>query len=670
MAVLNLNNIKKSYGFTEVLDGFSMSVYQGENLALIGPNGSGKSTIFKIINGQENFSEGNLSIRNDIKVGCLNQIPNFDPDKTLWSELKEVFQEIIEIKKEINKLEKLISNCGEDIRDNTQKTKSQQENNQIYLNNAKKSTNEGQLELLLKKYSDLREKFEEKNGYEYKSKINRVAIGLGFTHRELNKKVNTLSGGEKTRLGLVKLLLTEPDLLLLDEPTNHLDISSIQWLENYLSNIFAGSVIIISHDRYFLNEVVDRIIELKKGDSEIYHGNYSYYLKERKKRYEQRLKEYDNQQKKINQMEDAIERLRRWGSQGDNPKFFKRAKSMEKELEKMDKIDKPTLGGEKFNLNLNIDQRSGDEVLKINELYFSYNNNNNGENLLKGLDLNVYWQDKIGIVGDNGSGKTTLLKLIVNQFIPDQGQIEIGVSVKIGYYTQEFDNFNPEDEVLTAFRKEVPIKTSTARNVLATFLFTGDEVFKKVGNLSGGEKRRLRLLQLMQGNYNLLILDEPTNHLDLPAREVLEEALNNYPGTLIIVSHDRYFLNKTIDYIYELKDGTLSKYYGNYDHFRQKKQLENLNNSEENKTKKNKKKQKSDYFKLKQKTKEKRKKKRKINNLEDSIMEIEKKKKELEKDMTNSENLDDFQLLNQLKTEYERIDKKLENLYQKWENLI
>ena len=640
MTVVNLNNIKKSYGLTEVLDGFSLNVNDKENLGLIGPNGSGKTTVFQIISGMEPYKAGRLSIRNKTSVGYLSQMPELDSDNTLYQELKNVFAEVIELKNEISQVEKKISKLGHKSDDKSQK----------------------QLAKYMKEYSKMQEKFEKMGGYEFESKIRKVAVGLGFTLEELEKKVNTFSGGEKTRLGLVKLLLSEPDLLLLDEPTNHLDIPSIQWLEDYLKD-YNGSVIIISHDRYFLDEVIDRIVEIKNGEDEIYHGNYSYYLKERKRRYQQRLHKYETQQKKIKELEESIKRLKKWGNRGDNKKLHRRAKSMQKTLDKMDRLEKPTLGGEKMNLEFNIDQRGGDEVLKVKGLEKSFED----EQILQGLDLALYREDKSAIIGHNGTGKSTLLKIIVGEMEADRGEYDIGSNIKLGYYSQEFEGFNPSDDLITALRRESPMKEGKARDLLAAFLFREDEVFKKVRDLSGGEKSRLRLLQLMQGNYNFLILDEPTNHLDLPSREVLEEALKEYPGTILVVSHDRYFLNKIVDYTYELEDGKLTKYYGNYDYYRKKKKELTTQVEEENPD--NSKKD-NFYFRQKRKQKKERKKKRKINNLEENIMELEERMDQLEDEMTAPENLEDFDLLNELKEEYENIEEELGVLYDKWEEHI
>ncbi|MGM0437153.1 MAG: ribosomal protection-like ABC-F family protein [Bacillota bacterium] len=638
MSVLNLNNIEKNYGLTKVLKNFSMTINDKEKIGLIGPNGSGKTTLFKIIAGEESYSSGNLSIRNGTSIGYLSQMPDLDDENTLYDELMKVFSKVIKMKNKISQMEKEISKLGN------------------------KANSDSKLNKLLKDYSELQHKFENKGGYSYKSEIKKVAVGLGFTLEELDKKVYTFSGGEKTRLGLVKLLLSKPDLLLLDEPSNHLDIPSIQWLENYL-NDYQGAVVIISHDRYFLDNVVSRIVEIKNGKEEVYNGNYSYYLEERKRRYEKRLHEYEVQQKKINDLKESIKRLKRWGNRSDNAKLHKRAESMQKRLDKMDKIEKPTLGGPKMNLSFNIEKLGGNEVLKIKNL----NKNFSKENILKDINLNIYRGEKSAIIGKNGTGKSTILKIISGEMTADSGIYKIGQNVRMGYYSQEFDGFNPEDNLISALRRERAMTEGEARNLLAAFLFRNDEVFKKIKDLSGGEKSRLRLLQLMQGDYNFLVLDEPTNHLDLASREVLEDALKQYPGTILVVSHDRYFLNKIIDYTYELENGSLEKYFGNYDYYWKKKKQEKKDKSEDKNSDENKD---NFYYRQKEKQRKERKKEKKKNKLEQKIMELEDKKEELEEKMVAPENLSDHKYLNELKMKYQEIEKELENLYQKWEEII
>lgn len=644
MSILNINNLKKEYGINEVLNGFSMHINEGERTALIGANGSGKTTVFKLISGRETYSEGNISIRNDIEIGYLDQLPDFEPDLTIYSELEKVFKSVIKQIEKLKKYEEKIARYGK-IADSS-------------------NSQSAKLNKLMKEYSQLQEKFNQGIGYEYQSKIRQVAAGLGFSEEVIyQKKLGQLSGGEKSRLGLIKLLLTEPDLLLLDEPTNHLDLKAVEWLENYLNN-YQGTLIIISHDRYFLDNVINRIVEIKNGKNEDYAGNYSYYKKERKRRYQQRLREYKNQQKKIKELEDSIEQLYIWGRSRDSEKMFKRAKAMQKRLDKIDRLEKPTLKGRKMNLDLSTEIRGGNDVLKVENLAKSFAD----LNLFSNLNLELYRGDKAAVIGDNGSGKSTLLKIIMGELKADSGQVKIGTNIYTDYYRQEFDGFDEEDDLITALRKETRITVAEARNRLAAFLFTGEDVFKKVSQLSGGEKSRLRLLQLMSGNYNFLILDEPTNHLDLPSREVLEEALKEFSGTVLIVSHDRYFLDEVVDYIYELENSELKKYYGNYSYYSRKKEKTNIESKEKEAETINQ--GRLDYEAQKKARNREMQRQNTLDETESLIEELEAKLAEVESQLTKEKNLSDFEKLQELKKDYERINNKLEELYEKWEKLL
>jgi len=645
MAILNINNLKKEYGIETVLKDFSLNVNQGEAVALIGPNGSGKTTIFRIIIGQEHFSEGTVSVRNDIEVGYLDQLPDFKAELTIYQELEKVFDHVKQQIKEMQRLEQKIAHHGERVE--------------------KSEAHSDDLEKTMHDYSVLQQKFEKGVGYEYQSKIRQVAAGMGFDEVEIKEKtLDQLSGGEKTRVGLAKLLLMEPDLLLLDEPTNHLDLKSVEWLENYL-NSYQGSLLIISHDRYFLDNTVERIVEIKNGKNEDYSGNYSYYQKERKRRYEQRLREYKNQQKKIKELEDAIEQLYIWGRSRDSEKMFKRAKAMEKRLERIDRIEKPQLKGKKMKLELDTDIRGGDDVLFVENLTKSFAE----LKLFEDLNFELHRSDKAAIIGDNGTGKSTILRIIMGEINADQGKTRIGTNVYPAYYRQEFEGFKPEDDLITALQRETAVTNSQARDMLASFLFTGEDVFKKVKQLSGGEKSRLRLLQLMSGNYNFLILDEPTNHLDLPSREVLEEALKDYQGTILIVSHDRYFLDKVVDYIYELENQELNKYFGNYSYYKEKKKNE-VSAQLENEKQQEKSEGKLDYEAQKEARSQEMRRQKRLEEIEIEIEKLEKDLSNLEADMTAEKNIDKFELLQELKDEYESKNNKLENLYQEWEEII
>jgi ATP-binding cassette subfamily F protein 3 len=644
MAILNINNLKKEYGIETVLKNFSLNVNQGESVALIGPNGSGKTTIFRIITEQEHFSEGTVSIRNDIEVGYLDQLPDFKAKLTIYQELEKVFAAVKKQIKEMQRLEEKIAHHGERV-----------DESEIHSDN---------LEATMREYSLLQRKFEKGVGYEYQSKIRQVAAGMGFDEEEIHEKtLDQLSGGEKTRVGLAKLLLIEPDLLLLDEPTNHLDLKSVEWLENYL-NSYQGSLLIISHDRYFLDNTIERIVEIKNGKNEDYSGNYSYYQKERKRRYEQRLREYKNQQKKIKELEDAIEQLYIWGRSRDSEKMFKRAKAMEKRLERIDRLEKPRLKGKKMKLDLDADIRGGDDVLFVENLSKGFED----LTLFEEINFELHRRDKAAIIGDNGTGKSTILRIIMGEITADQGKVKIGTNIYPAYYRQEFEGFKPEDDLITALQRETAVTNSKARDMLASFLFTGEDVFKKVHQLSGGEKSRLRLLQLMSGNYNFLILDEPTNHLDLASREVLEDALKDYPGTVLIVSHDRYFLDKVIDYIYELDNQELNKYFGDYSYYKEKKKNEISEQLEKEEVEKSE--GKLDYEAQKEARSREMKRQKRLEEIESDIEKLEKDLNYLENEMTAEKNIDKFEVLQELKDEYETKNNKLEKLYQEWETLI
>ncbi|PUU93175.1 ATP-binding cassette, subfamily F, member 3 [Halanaerobium congolense] len=645
MAILNINNLKKEYGIETVLKDFSLNVNEGESVALIGPNGSGKTTIFQIITGREHYSDGTVSVRNDIEVGYLDQLPDFKSELSIYQELEKVFAEVKQQIKKMKKLEEKITHHGERV--------------------DKSASHSDNLEATMREYSALQREFEKGVGYEYQSKIRQVAAGMGFDEEEIHEKtLDQLSGGEKTRVGLAKLLLIEPDLLLLDEPTNHLDLKSVEWLENYL-NSYQGSLLIISHDRYFLDNTIERIVEIKNGKNEDYSGNYSYYQKERKRRYEQRLREYKNQQKKIKQLEDAIEQLYIWGRSRDSEKMFKRAKAMEKRLEKIDRLEKPQLKGRKMKLELETEIRGGDDVLFVENLSKRFED----LNLFQDLNFELHRTDKAAIIGDNGTGKSTILRIIMGEITADRGQVRIGTNVYPAYYRQEFEGFNPGDDLITALQRETAVTNSKARDMLASFLFTGEDVFKKVKQLSGGEKSRLRLLQLMSGNYNFLILDEPTNHLDLASREVLEEALKDYSGTVLIVSHDRYFLDKVIDYIYELENQELNKYFGDYSYYKQKKKNE-ISEQQDLDEQEDKSEGKLDYEAQKEARSREQKRQKRLEEIEVEIEALEKNLSDLESQMTAEENINDFELLQELKDKYEQQNSRLETLYQEWEKIV
>ena len=525
MIDINLSKVNKSYGFDKVLNNIDLTIQKGEKVALIGPNGSGKSTILKIVGKEENVNSGELSIRRGASVGYLSQIP-IEIDIKVKDYIYDTFKKLIEMKE---RLEQLENNLSSDIK-------------------------------VINKYSKLQEEFINLGGYEFETKISKVLAAFDITDEMLDRNFNTLSGGEKTICSLIKLLLTEPDILLLDEPTNHLDIKKIEWLEKYLKG-YKGTVIVVSHDRYFLDKVVNKIILLTKRGIEIYFGNYTYFIRENENRIMLEFKKYKDQQKIIEAMKKSIKRLQEYGklcSPTGGEIFFRRAASIKKRLEKMEKLDKPETK-KKINIDFNDDSRTGKDVLKINNLNLGFST----KALLEECSVDLFYKEKVCLIGENGTGKSTLIKEILKGNI----DIKLGSNIKLGYIPQEimFDDNNLS--ILEEARKYFIGDEEHLRSALFKFLFVGENIHKKIKYLSGGEKVRLKLFCLIQNKYNFLILDETTNHIDMDTREILEQALIDFNGTILFVSHDRYFINKVATHILELKNKKIYKYIGNYDEY-------------------------------------------------------------------------------------------------------
>ena len=525
MIDINLSKINKSYGFDEVLNDISLTIQKGEKVALIGANGSGKSTILKIINKIENINSGEVSIRKGAVVGYLSQVPK-EIDIIVKDYIYDSFKELIEIKEKLTNLE---NNLSSDLK-------------------------------IIDKYLKLQEKFISLGGYEFETKISKVLAAFEIKDEMLERNFNTLSGGEKTICSLIKLLLIEPDILLLDEPTNHLDIKRISWLENYLKG-YKGTVIIVSHDRYFLDKVVNKIVLLTKRGLEIYFGNYTYFIEESEHRLTLEFQKYKDRQKIIDAMKKYIKRLQEYGrlcfpSGGEI--FYRRAASIKKRLEKMEVLEKPETK-KKISLDFNSNTRTGNEVLKINNLNLSFNT----KILLENSKLELIHKDKVCLIGENGTGKTTLIK----EILKGNDNIKLGTNIKLGYIPQEITFEDNNLTILEEARKHFIGLDEQLRSALFKFLFAGDNIHKKIKSLSGGEKVRLKLFCLIQNKYNFLILDEPTNHIDIDTREMIENALIDFKGTILFISHDRYFINKIANTIVELKDKKLNKYMGNYDDY-------------------------------------------------------------------------------------------------------
>lgn len=531
--ILSCSNISKSFGTDSILNHVSFHIEEREKAAVVGINGAGKSTLLKIIVGELAPDEGSVVIAKGKTLGYLAQHQDLDSGQTIYDELLEVKRPIIEMEERLRTLEV----------------------------NMKRSQGE-ELESLYQTYSRLSHEFELANGYAWKSEITGVLKGLGFLEEEFSKPVSTLSGGQKTRVSLGKLLLSKPDIILLDEPTNHLDMESIAWLENYLLN-YQGTVVIVAHDRYFLDRVVTKVVELDNGSSTVFQGNYSAYSEKKAMLRASILKAYLNQQQEIKHQEEVITKLRSFNRE----KSIKRAESREKLLNKIERIEKPTEVNDAMNITLEPDIVSGNDVLTVRGLTKGFD----GQTLFSDVDFEIKRGERIAIIGNNGTGKTTILKIINGILAADAGEIRLGSRVHIGYYDQEHHVLHSKKTLFQELSDTYPNMNNTQiRNVLAAFLFTGDDVFKLIGDLSGGEKGRVSLAKLMLSEANFLILDEPTNHLDITSKEILENALTHYTGTVLYVSHDRYFINKTATRILDLTHNTLVNYIGNYDYYLEK----------------------------------------------------------------------------------------------------
>ena len=537
MTICSVNNVMKSFGGNIIFENISLEIKNGERVGLVGRNGSGKTTIFGLLTGKESLDAGAIHMKKGTRIGHVAQIPKFDEVMTVYDVLSSAFKVEKELEKEMHALEK----------------------------NMAVEQEQSALEKLMERYGVIQEKFAFLGGYEIEANIMKVANGLQVT--DLFSRVFTeLSGGEQTKVSLAYMLLQKPDLLLLDEPTNHLDLFAVEWLEQFLKE-YTGTVIVISHDRYFLDEVVTKIFDLEDGEIHVYHTNYSQFVEEKEERLLQEFQAYQEQQKKIKKMKEAIKRLREWANQANPPNegLHKRARNMERALERIEKLKRPILERKQMGLQFEGQERSGKDVVVMKEVSKGFA----GRPLFEQANLHVRFQERAAIVGRNGTGKTTLLKLLLEEINPDVGEIRIGSSVKIGYLSQHTYG-NVKSNVLEEFREYVAVTEGEARHILAKFLFYGPAVFKKVTQLSGGEKMRLRLAQLMYQDINFLILDEPTNHLDIESREVLEEALEQYNGTILAVSHDRYFLNKLFEKTYWIDECKLFEFAGNYAWARQK----------------------------------------------------------------------------------------------------
>lgn len=643
--ILACQKITKAFGGDTILNDISFLINEGEKAALIGINGAGKTTLLKVITGEYEADGGEVVLQRGATMGYLSQVIDVTSRRTIYEEMLDAKKDIITMEQDIRELEKAISHLSGE-----------------------------ELEKAMEKYSQLTDRFEKSNGYAWKSEIVGVLKGLGFTEAEFDTPIHTLSGGQKTRVALSRILLTRPDIILLDEPTNHLDMDAIRWLETFLGN-YRGVVLIVSHDRYFLDRVVSKVIEIENGNSQTFLGNYSRYAEKKKAQRDAQMKQYLNQQQEIQHQEEVIAKLRSFNRE----KSIRRAESREKMLDKMELVDKPVVLNSRMRISLEPEIISGNDVLTIEHLSKSFDN----KPLFKNLNLSIRRGEVVGLLGANGTGKTTLLKIINRHLRPDGGKIHYGAKVSIGYYDQEQHVLNDEKTIFDEISDAYPKLTNTRiRNVLAAFLFTGDRVFQKIGTLSGGEKGRVSLAKLMLSNANFLILDEPTNHLDIQSREILEDAINDYEGTVFYVSHDRYFINQTATRILDLSPEGIVNYKGNYTYYLEQKEAGNIEAdsdsvlgspkaSGEDADKKTETaiSSKEDWKRSREEAARQRKRANELKKTEADISRLEEENESIKEEMNSPDIASNVSRLMELSRKYEENEEALLELYDKWEEL-
>lgn len=632
--ILSTTNINKSFGINNILVDANILINEKEKVAIVGANGSGKSTFMKILAGIYKADSGEIIIQKNTKIAYLSQINNISSDLTILEELTGVIQDILDIEIKLQQI-----------------------------NISMKDAQGKELEELYENYSYLSNIFELKDGFHIKSKLTGILNGLGFLEKDFNKLMKNLSGGEKTRVFLAKILLQEPDILLLDEPTNHLDLFSIEWLENYLYN-YKKTIIIISHDRYFLDKIVNKVINIENSTVKTYKGNYTSFIEKKNLINLSKEKEYEKQQEEIKHQKEVIEKLKSFNRE----KSIKRAESRQKQLDKLSIVDKPI--EQNFNMQLNFENTitSGNDVLEVKNLSKAFND----KILFEDISFSIKRGEHIALIGENGCGKTTLIKIINNLLKKDKGEISYGTNLSISYYDQEQNILNDENTIFDEISNAYPDMNNTKiRNTLATFLFKNEDVFKKIKALSGGERARLSLAKLMLNNANFLILDEPTNHLDIYSKEILENAIRNFKGTILYVSHDRYFINRTATRILNLKNKKIINYIGNYDYYLEKREdiekkffSNNQNESVEFESN-----SKKDWQSMKEEQARLKKQKKLLEACENEIHKLEKELKDIEKEFLNKDIQTDVNKLIFLQNKKEDIEKRLNILYIKWEEL-
>ena len=634
--ILNATNISKSFGSNEIIKDANFLVNEHEKVAIVGVNGAGKTTLLKILTGEERADSGNVILAKDAKLGYLRQINNVDSTLSIIDELYTVIEHILNMEKRMLEMQEQMQHLSGE-----------------------------ELEALYSSYTALTHSYELMDGYAAKSKVIGILKGLGFDENDFERKINTLSGGQKTRVFLAKLLLEEPDIILLDEPTNHLDLRSIEWLESYLLN-YKGAVIIVSHDRYFLDKIVSKVIDIENAEVQMYSGNYSDFSAKKQMLLDAKMKEYLNQQQEIKHQEAVITKLKQFNRE----KSIKRAESRQKQLEKIDRVEAPVTHIENMRLSLDISKESGKDVLTVHDLSKSFDE----KHLFSNINFEIKRGERVAIIGDNGTGKTTLLKIINGLLSPDTGEVIYGSNVSIAYYDQEHQVLHMDKTLFDEISDTYPDMNNTQiRNILAAFLFTGEDVFKKIGDLSGGERGRVSLVKLMLSKANFLLLDEPTNHLDILSKDVLESALNSFPGTICYVSHDRYFINKTATRILDLTGNRLLNYIGNYDYYIEKREAVegaanlSVNNIEEKPAEVSDSKQ--EWIENKNAQAQKKKITNVLNKCEKEIEKIEEKLGLIDEEFANPEISSNVGKLMELQKEKTALEEKLEKLMNEWEEL-
>ncbi|WP_343338105.1 putative ABC transporter ATP-binding protein YheS [Terrisporobacter petrolearius] len=637
MIVLSCNNLYKSFGIDSILENICFTVNEGDKIGIIGINGTGKTTLMKIISGEYGYDEGDIYTSKDCEIGYLQQNTNFLSNNTILEEVLTVFKPLIDMENYLRELEHKIAEEGS-------------------------KNNSPILEKLMNDYSHVLEDFASKNGYGYKSEAKGVLKGLGFKDDDMDKPINILSGGEKTRVLLGKLLLKKPTLLLLDEPTNHLDSEAIEWLEFFLKQ-YKGTVMLISHDRYFLDQVVDRVFEIHNKKLKSYNGNYSKFIELSKVEKELELKKFEDQQKDLKRQEESIERLKAYGRE----KHLKRARSKEKALDKIDVLDKPEAYRKKAKIQFNPSISSGNDVLHVEDLSMAYDE----RILFKGVNFDIYRGEKVALIGPNGIGKSTLFKIVMNELTPICGDFKLGTNVNVSYFHQEQKTLNLDNTIIDEIWNSNEKLTQTEiRNMLGSLLFEHEEVFKKISTLSGGERARIAILKLILSKANFLLLDEPTNHLDIDSKEVLEEALENYTGTIFTISHDRYFLNTVVDKILVLGEDGITEYLGNYDYYINKKRESEEMSAIFEIEEKTKTQLKEEKRKEKEQREKEKKNKYKIKNIEQEIEELETKIEELDNLLCQEEVYSNPDKSKEVSQEKITFEDKLSSLYETWEELV